>query len=246
MTDLHMNDLQVTDLHMSDLQMSDLQLELKKTFSVKKLHRFSLDVKFRSPAGVSVIFGPSGSGKTTILQCLAGLTAPDEGLISVGGEVLFDSRRKINLPPQQRRVGYVFQDLALFPHMTAAENVAFGIRTNGDERTGMVRDILERFHIAHLAGNRPSEISGGERQRVALARALVTNPRLLLLDEPFSALDDELKLGIIADLKQWLAQNSIPVLLVTHDRSEANLLGERMLLMKNGSVLGVEFEKLNH
>jgi molybdate transport system ATP-binding protein len=153
---------------------------------------------------------------------------------------LFDSRRKINLPPQQRRVGYVFQDLALFPHMTAADNVAFGIRRNGNSeaRTRLVRDVLERFHIAHLAANRPSEISGGERQRVALARALVTNPRLLLLDEPFSALDDELKQGIIGDLKQWLTQNSIPVLLVTHDRSEASLLGERMLLMKDGSVVG--------
>jgi molybdate transport system ATP-binding protein len=235
-----MTDLRMTDLQMSDLRMSGLLLELKKTFSAKKLHRFSLDVTFSAPAGVTVIFGPSGSGKTTILQCLAGLTAPDEGTISVGEEVLFDSRRKINLPPQQRRVGYVLQDLALFPHMNAADNVAFGIRSNGNERTRLVRDILERFHIAHLAGNRPSEISGGERQRVALARALVTNPRVLLLDEPFSALDDELKLAIIGDLKQWLAQNSIPVLLVTHDRSEASLLGERMLLMKNGSVVGQE------
>jgi molybdate transport system ATP-binding protein len=224
---------------MTGFSMNAVQLEIKKTFSAKRLHRFSLDVKFAAPPGVSVIFGPSGSGKTTVLQCLAGLTSPDEGTISVGEEVLFDSRRKINLPPQQRRVGYVFQDLALFPHMTAAENVAFGIRSNGnsDARTRLVRDILERFHIAHLAGNRPGEISGGERQRVALARALVTNPRLLLLDEPFSALDDELKLAIIGDLKQWLAQNSIPVLLVTHDRSEAGLLGERMLLMKDGSVV---------
>ena len=217
--------------------MSDLQLIIKKLFSARKLARFALDVKFSVPAGVTVIFGPSGSGKTTILQCLAGLTAPDEGRIVVGDDVLFDSRSKINLPPQERRVGYVFQDLALFPHMTAAENVAFGIRVNGDERTRMVRGILERFHITHLAGHRPSEISGGQRQRVALARALVTNPRMLLLDEPFSALDDDLKLAIIGDLKQWLAQNSIPVLLVTHDRSEASLLAERMLLMKEGSVV---------
>ncbi len=229
----------MTDPQTSGLQTSGLQLELKKTFAAKKLHRFSLDVKFSAPAGVTVIFGPSGSGKTTVLQCLAGLTTPDEGLISVGGEVFFNSRRNVNLPPQQRRVGYVFQDLALFPHMTAADNVAFGIRSNGNSeaRTRLVRDILERFHITHLAGHRPNEISGGQRQRVALARALVTNPRLLLLDEPFSALDDELKLAIIADLKQWLAQNSIPVLLVTHDRSEASLLGERMLLMKDGSVV---------
>jgi molybdate transport system ATP-binding protein len=220
--------------------MNTLQAGLRKAFRGKKLRHFELDVEFSAPSGVTVIFGPSGSGKTTVLQCLAGLVEPDAGSIRVGGEVLFDCGRKINLPPRQRRVGYVFQDLALFPHMTAAENVGFGIGGNGEERARMVRDILERFHIAHVAGNRPDEISGGERQRVALARALVIRPRLLLLDEPFSALDDELKLAIIADLRQWLAQSNIPVLLVTHDRSEASLLGERMLLMKDGSVAGLE------
>ncbi|HMC31442.1 MAG TPA: ATP-binding cassette domain-containing protein [Candidatus Angelobacter sp.] len=223
-----------------------LQVKLQKQFGAKKLRRFALNVEFEAPAGVTVIFGPSGSGKTTVLQCLAGLLEPDAGVIEVDGATVFysapkdsarkDSARKINLPPQERRVGYVFQDLALFPHMTAAENIAFGIRESGDQKSRLVRDILERFHIAHLAGNRPDEISGGERQRVALARALVTKPRLLLLDEPFSALDDELKLAIIGDLKQWLAQNNIPVLLVTHDRSEAQMLSERMLMMNNGSV----------
>ena len=233
-----------------------LQVKLQKQFGAKKLRRFALNVEFEAPAGVTVIFGPSGSGKTTVLQCLAGLLEPDAGAIEVDGATVFysapkysapkyfapkysahkDSARKINLPPQERRVGYVFQDLALFPHMTAAENIAFGIRESGDQKSRLVRDILERFHIAHLAGNRPDEISGGERQRVALARALVTKPRLLLLDEPFSALDDELKLAIIGDLKQWLAQNNIPVLLVTHDRSEAQMLSERMLMMNNGSV----------
>ena len=218
-----------------------LQVKLQKQFGAKKLRRFALNVEFEAPAGVTVIFGPSGSGKTTVLQCLAGLLEPDAGAIEVDGATLFYSAPKysapkINLPPQERRVGYVFQDLALFPHMTAAENIAFGIRSNGNEKRILVRDILERFHIAHLAGNRPDEISGGERQRVALARALVTKPRLLLLDEPFSALDDELKLAIIGDLKQWLAQNNIPVLLVTHDRSEAQMLSERMLMMNNGSV----------
>jgi molybdate transport system ATP-binding protein len=214
-----------------------LQVKLQKVFSAHKLRRFVLTVDFAAPAGVTVIFGPSGSGKTTVLQCLAGLLQPDSGAITVRGEPLFDSARKINLPPQERRVGYVFQDLALFPHMTAAENIAFGIRSNGDERARMVRDILERFHIAHVASHRPEEISGGERQRVALARALVTRPRLLLLDEPFSALDDELKLAIIGDLKQWLEQNAIPVLFVTHDRSEAEALGKRMLRLKDGSVV---------
>jgi ABC-type nitrate/sulfonate/bicarbonate transport system ATPase subunit len=120
--------------------------------------------------------------------------------------------------------------------MSAAENVAFGIREDGDRKQNLVRDILERFHIAHLAHHRPDEISGGERQRVALARALVTRPRLLLLDEPFSALDDELKLAIISDLKKWLEENKIPVLLVTHDRDEAALMNGRIMLLKDGKA----------
>ncbi|HET9837193.1 MAG TPA: ATP-binding cassette domain-containing protein [Candidatus Angelobacter sp.] len=217
--------------------MSVLQAGLRKAFNGRTARPFMLDVEFSAPEGVSVIFGPSGSGKTTVLQCLAGLLKPDAGTIRVGGETWFDCGRKINVPPQMRRIGYVFQDLALFPHMTAEANIAFGIHENGSDKRQRVRAILERFHIAHLGENRPGEISGGERQRVALARALVIQPRLLLLDEPFSALDDELKLAIIADLKRWLEENQIPVLLVTHDREEARMLGGRMLLMKEGSVL---------
>lgn len=216
--------------------MNGLQAGLRKSFSGKKLQRFALDVEFSAQAGVTVIFGPSGSGKTTLLECLAGLLRPDAGTIRVGSETWFDGGRKINLPTQKRGVGYVFQELALFPHMTAAENVAFGIRGNGHRKQNLISDMLERFHIAHLAHHRPDEISGGERQRVALARALVTNPRLLLLDEPFSALDDELKMAIIADLKRWLEENEIPVLLVTHDREEARMMGGRMLLMREGGI----------
>lgn len=217
--------------------MSGLNAKLQKQFGARKPRSFALDVEFTAGQGVTVIFGPSGSGKTTVLECLAGLLEPDAGVIKIGGDVLFDSAQGTNLAPQERRIGYVFQDLALFPHMSAAENVGFGIRGNGDEKTRLVRDILERFHIAHLAANRPAEISGGERQRVALARALVTRPRLLLLDEPFSALDDELKLAIIADLRRWLEENQIPVLLVTHDRQEAEMMGDRALLLKEGRVV---------
>ncbi len=216
--------------------MSVLQVQLSKTFAPGRLRHFAVNVNFTAPVGVTVIFGPSGSGKTTLLQCIAGLLSPGRGLISIGNESIFDSERKLDFTPQQRRIGYVFQDLALFPHMTAAENIAFGIRENGNRRAEMLRDVLERFSIAHVAAHRPGEISGGERQRVALARALVTQPRLLLLDEPFSALDDPLKLEIIADLKQWLEQHQIPVLFVTHDRSEAGALGERMLMMKDGKM----------
>jgi molybdate transport system ATP-binding protein len=217
--------------------MSTLEVWISKTFTPGRLRHFAIEVEFSAPAGVTVIFGPSGSGKTTLLQCIAGLMKPDTGSICINGEIIFASETKLNLPPQQRRIGYVFQDLALFPHMTAAENVAFGIRENGSRRVDLVRDVLERFSIAHVSDHRPGEISGGERQRVALARALVTQPRLLLLDEPFSALDDPLKLEIIADLKQWLEQHRIPVLFVTHDRSEAGALGERMVVMKEGRTL---------
>lgn len=225
--------------------MSALEVKLRKAFLAGKRRQFSLNVEFAAPVGVTVIFGPSGSGKTTILQCLAGLLRPDSGSIVAGGETLFDSARNIDLSPQERRIGYVFQDLALFPHMTAVENIAFGIRGNGVRRETLVRDALERFRLEHVAAHRPGEISGGERQRVALARVLVTGPRVLLLDEPFSALDDALKREIIADLKQWLERNSVPVLLVTHDRSEAAALGERMLMVHEGKMAGEQLANSN-
>lgn len=225
--------------------MNALEVKLRRGFPAGKLRQFSLDVEFAAPVGVTVIFGPSGSGKTTILQCLAGLLRPESGSIVAGGETLFDSARNIDLSPQERRIGYVFQDLALFPHMTAVENIAFGIRGNGVRRETLVRDALERFRLEHVAAHRPGEISGGERQRVALARVLVTGPRVLLLDEPFSALDDALKREIIADLKQWLVRNSVPVLLVTHDRSEAAALGERMLMLHEGKMAGEQIADSN-
>ena len=218
--------------------MSGLEVRLRKTFTGKKRSKFAVDVEFAVPAGVTVIFGPSGSGKTTILQCIAGLLTANAGHISIDGDPLFDSAKKLNMPAQLRHVGYVFQDLALFPHMTAAQNVAFGIGVNGNVRKQLVLDALEKFRITHLSSHRPDEISGGERQRVALARTLVTHPRLLLLDEPFSALDDALKQEIIADLKKWLTRNNIPVVFVTHDRSEARALGERVLLLHEGKIVG--------
>ncbi len=219
--------------------MSIVKVQIQKKFASAKRQHFSLDVHFSTPAGVTVIFGPSGAGKTTVLQCIAGLAAPDSGSISIAGEPLYDSACNLDNPAQLRRVGYVFQDLALFPHMSVARNIGFGIRVNGAEKPRLVNNVLERFRIAGLAHHRPAEISGGERQRVALARALVTEPRLLLLDEPFSALDDELKHGIISDLKRWLADNAaVPVLFVTHDREEARALGDRVLLLKNGRIAG--------
>lgn len=215
-----------------------LKVQIQKKFASARQQHFDLDVRFFSPSGVTVLFGPSGCGKTTILQCIAGLVAPDSGSISIGEEHFYDSACNLDHPTPLRRVGYVFQDLALFPHMSVARNVGFGVRVNGTEKPRVVKSALEKFRIARLAHHRPAEISGGERQRVALARALVTQPRLLLLDEPFSALDDELKHGIIADLKRWLADNPVPVLFVTHDREEARALGDRVLLLKDGRIAG--------
>lgn len=226
--------------------MTALYVKLRKAFSVRKARAFAVEAEFIAPAGVSVIFGPSGAGKTTILECIAGLSRPDAGSIvlernsGAKPEIFFDAQRKIDLSPRQRRLGYVFQHQALFPHMTAEENVAFGVSGNGAQRDSLVRDIMERFRIVHVAAQRPGEISGGERQRVALARALVTNPRALLLDEPFSALDDTLKIAIIDDLKQFLTRADVPVLLVTHDRMEAEALGQRVLLMNEGKIVGQE------
>jgi molybdate transport system ATP-binding protein len=214
-----------------------IKIRIRRTFAATKHQHFCLNVDFSCPSGVTVIFGPSGSGKTTILQCIAGLTTPDSGVICVVGENFYDSARRLDVPAQHRHVGYVFQDLALFPHMTAAQNIGFGIRVNGMQKQALVRDALEKFRITPVAHHCPAEISGGERQRVALARALVIQPRLLLLDEPFSALDDELKQGIIADLKQWLTENGVPALFVTHDREEARALGDRVLLLKSGQIV---------
>jgi len=218
--------------------MSVVKVQIRKTFASTRRQPFSLEIQFSSPAGVTVLFGHSGSGKTTVLQCIAGLLAPDSGSISIAGQTLYDSARGLDHPAQVRRVGYVFQDLALFPHMSVARNVAFGVRVKGAEKQQLVQGVLERFGIASLANHRPAEISGGERQRVALARALVTQPRILLLDEPFSGLDDELKHGIIADLKRWLIDAGVPALFVTHDREEARALGDRVLLLKTGRIAG--------
>jgi molybdate transport system ATP-binding protein len=199
---------------------------------------FVLTVGFEISPGIAILFGPSGAGKTTLLDCIAGLTPPDTGKIAIGARVFFDAEKGANLPVQDRGVGYVFQDLALFPHLTAEQNVAYGLaRLDGIERRRRKETILESFRISHLRRQKPGEISGGERQRVALARALVTDPCLLLLDEPLAALDGATKSTIIEDLRAWNQAHGIPILYVTHSREEVFALGERVLVLENGRVV---------
>jgi len=185
--------------------------------------------------GITILFGASGAGKTTLLDCVAGLALPDAGRIAVGDRVLFDGDRGIDLPVQRRGVGYVFQDLALFPHLSAEENIGYGLR--GKERTTRTDEILESFRIAHLRGRKPREISGGERQRVALARALVIDPCVLLLDEPLAALDAPTKSKMIDDLRAWNQAHGIPIIYVTHSREEVFALGERVLVLEEGKIV---------
>jgi molybdate transport system ATP-binding protein len=199
---------------------------------------FVLEVEFAAPPGVTILFGASGSGKTQTLLSVAGLTRPDEGLITAQGETLFDSSRGFHLPVSRRRVGYVFQSLALFPHMTALANVEFAAHDIPKrERREKATALLERFGVGHTAARRPREISGGEAQRVALARALASGPRMLLLDEPLSALDEPVKLSIMSDLREMNRRLNLPILYVTHSRDEALALGERALVFERGRIV---------
>jgi molybdate transport system ATP-binding protein len=199
---------------------------------------FTLEVDFSAPAGFTIVFGASGAGKTTLLDCIAGLANPDSGAIRIGTRVLFDAHAGTNVPLPERRVGYVFQDLALFPHLTVERNVGYGLnRLERDEREKRIGDILDTLRIRELRLRRPNEVSGGERQRVALARSLVTDPCILLLDEPLAALDSPTKGLILDDLRRWNEAHRIPILYVTHSREEVFALGERVLVLDRGRVL---------
>lgn len=200
--------------------------------------RFDLDVEFESAPGFTILFGASGSGKTTTLKSISGIVRPDAGRISVGDTVLYDSEHDIDLPIRHRRVGFVFQDLALFPHLTALANVEFGMSPlSRVDRRRRAEAMMEALHISHTARRRPGDVSGGEAQRIALARALCCEPRMLLLDEPLSAIDEATKLGVIADLKKLNQRLRLPILYVTHNREEALSLGENVIVLERGRVL---------
>ncbi|HBL29229.1 MAG TPA: Fe3+/spermidine/putrescine ABC transporter ATP-binding protein [Acidobacteria bacterium] len=186
---------------------------------------------------VTVLFGPSGSGKTTILRCLAGLERPDRGSIHFGDETWHDAARGICIPPQARRVAYLFQEYALFPHLTVEGNIGYGLRGPHRVRAGRVAELAQMLGLQGLERRLPSQISGGQRQRVALARALATEPRLLLLDEPLSALDAASRSLLRRELRTFLSHLKIPTLVVTHGRTEALVLGDRMLIVNGGRIL---------
>ena len=201
-------------------------------------NQFLLNVALDAPPGFTILFGASGAGKTTLLDCLAGLTTPDSGRISLGDRILFDSSVRVNVPTAKRRVGYVFQSLALFPHMTVERNVGYGLaHLPPAERSRRTMSLLEAFRIADLTRRKARDISGGESQRVALARTLVTDPEFLLLDEPLAALDAPTKTKIIDDLRGWNRVHNIPILYVTHSREEVFALGERLIVLDDGRIV---------
>ena len=201
---------------------------------------FNLDVALSAEAGQTIaLLGPNGSGKSTTLRCLAGLTVAQKQRVAIGGTVVADTAAGIDLPPERRRVGFVFQDYLLFPHMSVLDNVAFGLRARGVARADaadQARQWLARLHVAHLAERHPGDLSGGQAQRVALARALVTAPQLLLLDEPLAALDAATRAEVRSTLRQHLGEFTGVAVMVTHDPIDAMVLGDQVVVLEGGSV----------
>jgi len=205
---------------------------------VKRLPDFTLDVEWIVDGGVAALFGPSGAGKTLTLQCMAGLMRPDAGRIVVDGRVLFDAATGAEVPPQSRRIGYVFQGYALFPHLTVADNIGFGLRGRpAAERARRVAEVIQRLELGGLDRRYPRELSGGQRQRVALGRALAPDPALLLLDEPLSALDAPLRRTLRDELRTVLSEWGAAAVVVTHDFTEAYRLGDRIVVYEEGRVV---------
>lgn len=203
----------------------------------KKLGDFSLNMDFESDARRIGILGPSGCGKSMTLKCVAGIERPDSGRIALDGRILFDSSARINRRPQKRNVGYMFQNYALFPTMTVAQNIAAGLRLRGEKKEERVREMLERFRLESLEKHYPMELSGGQQQRVALARIMAYKPELILLDEPFSALDQHLKERLQHEMMELLEDYRGQVIMVSHSRDEVYRFGEELLILDQGSVL---------
>ncbi|HBV98533.1 MAG TPA: ABC transporter [Desulfotomaculum sp.] len=203
----------------------------------KELWHFDLDLSLSIGSQIMVLWGPSGAGKTTILHCLAGLHKPSSGYIRLNGRTLYSSREKIDTPARLRRIGYLFQDYALFPHMSVRQNVLFGVKGNKSDFEDHFVDpveMLNSFGVGHLIDRFPHQLSGGEKQRVALTRALAASPELLLLDEPFSALDKNTKTRLRKELKELQKRWRIPFVLVSHDEEDASFLGDSIITLPKG------------
>ncbi|MGF6854886.1 sulfate/molybdate ABC transporter ATP-binding protein [Paraburkholderia sp. CI3] len=217
-----------------------LNVAIRKTFETAE-RRFTLDVAFSASSQRLVLFGPSGAGKSLTLQAIAGLLRPDEGTITLHGTTLFDSAVGIDQKPQARKIAYLFQDYALFPHLNVRQNIGFGLhrgwlnpRARGAH--AQVDYWLDALELRGLAGNHPAQLSGGQKQRVALARALVSQPRLLLLDEPFSALDSELRQRMRRELSDLQTRLDIPMVLITHDPDDVAAFGDQVVRVSDGRV----------
>ena len=203
----------------------------------KKLAEFDLDVSFQVNDNILGLMGASGSGKSMTLKCIAGIETPDQGRIVLNNRVLFDSEKKINVPIQKRNVGYMFQSYALFPNMDEYENISVGLRARKVKDVDIVvRKVMKLFQISELASRYPKQLSGGQRQRVALARLMAYEPDVLLLDEPFSALDEDLKEDLLRELKSEL-QISKPVVFVSHNKEEVNELCDFKYKIKQGEIV---------
>lgn len=221
-----------------------VEVEIEKEFYGRKLRKkkgekpsFSMHCSFDADSEFAVLFGCSGSGKTTALRCIAGLENPDAGAIRINDTLYFDSKKKVNLPPQKRKIGYMFQENALFPHMNVRQNIEFGLKgLSSIEKNDQVNEMLGLVGIEELEFAYPDELSGGQKQKVALARALAPNPEVLLLDEPFSALDTVVRLKLRKELRTIQKKLGIPVIFITHDPVEAFTMADRMAVFDNGRV----------
>ena len=216
-----------------------IQARIAKTFPPQPdSAAFSLEIAFQAGAGVTALFGPSGAGKTLSLDSIAGFTRPDSGRILLDDQILFDAATRVSLRPQERHCGYVFQNYALFPHMTIRQNLVFAAeRQPRLERHRRVNEMLDRFHLTDVSGRRPHEVSGGQKQRCSIARALIGSPRLLLLDEPARGLDAPLRAELYSLLRRIRQEFAIPILLVTHDLEECFELAEEMLILCEGRIV---------
>ncbi len=221
-----------------------VEVDIEKKFYGRKNRKwkeekpsFSMHCSFDTDSEFAVLFGCSGSGKTTALRCIAGLEKPDAGTIRINGKLYFDSKKKVNLPPQKRKIGYMFQENALFPHMNVRQNVEFGLKgLNSTDKANRVDEMLSLAGIEELEFSYPDALSGGQKQKVALARALAPDPEVLLLDEPFSSLDTVVRLKLRKELRTVQRRLGIPVIFITHDPVEAFTMADRMVVFDNGKV----------